>query len=626
MKSYYKWTFPSANNTGTYGLRSYQEEFKDNPMFSLAKEICQNSLDAVDDESHPVLVEFNLFWLKKEDFPKRDDFVEVLYSCRHFSKKNYKNTDQTEFYNDAIGIMSDDEIPVLRISDFNTKGLTGSDNKDNSDWSNLVKAVGVSDKGDGKGGSFGHGKFATFACSYLQTVFYSTCAVDGIEVSQGVARLSSFYDKNDDKTMGLGYFGEDNCEPMMEFCNFDKSFRREYGDCGTDIYIMGFDVGIFDWKEKVIAAVIDAFYVAVLNKRLVFKLNDVLINAETIQSLVESEIYKEYLNPETLYNFYSFFDEKRVLFTGSIKNENDVMFYFLPFKDQECPNRVAMVRMNGMKIFDQDHLPQSPFFGGTLLINNKRTDAYLRALENPQHSGWSDARAKNPIEAKEVIKNLRKFLRDSINQYVQENTPDFIDVSGLSEYLPDDIDVTDNEISNESDNLSDERNKKTEAKKVNIGKKNNKNEKKSDEEILAEILIDGEEEEILPIPVDPNPNPNPTPNPLPPTPVNIEKVFRAIKGINTRLYVSNNKYHLNFSLKENAKDVIVCIKLSGETSDSDDLRILSADILEQNCELKVERNKITIKDLKTLNNIKVDFAIDSDEMWPVEVTYYAIEK
>ena len=60
MKSFYKWTFPSANNTGTYGLRSYQEEFKDNPMFSLAKEICQNSLDAVDDESQPVVVEFNL--------------------------------------------------------------------------------------------------------------------------------------------------------------------------------------------------------------------------------------------------------------------------------------------------------------------------------------------------------------------------------------------------------------------------------------------------------------------------------------------------------------------------------------------------------------------------------------
>ena len=626
MKDYYKWTFPSANNTGTYGLRSYQEEFKDNPMFSLAKEICQNSLDAVDDESQPVLVEFNLFWLKKEDFPRRDDFIDVLDSCKLFSKNNYKNTDQLEFYKNAIKYVLDEEIPVLRISDFNTKGLTGSDNKDNSDWSNLVKAVGVSDKGDGKGGSFGHGKFATFACSYLQTVFYSTWAVDGIEVSQGVARLSSFYDDNNDKTMGLGYFGEDNCEPMMEACNFDKTFKRDYDKCGTDIYIMGFDVGIFDWKEKIIAAVIDSFYVAILNKRLEFRFNDILINNDTIKNFVESETYREFLNPETLYNFYSFYDEKRILFTGSIKNENDVIFYFLPFNNQECTNRVAMVRMNGMKIFDQDHLPQTPFFGGTLLINNKNTDAYLRSLENPQHSGWSEARARDQQQAKEIIKNIRKFLRDSINQYVQENTPEFIDVSGLSEYLPDDIDVADNEIANQTDNLNGDKNKKTEAKKINIGKKNNKGEKKSDEEILAEILVDGEEEVILPAPTDPNPNPNPTPNPLPPTPVNVEKVFRAIRGINTRLYVLNHKYYLIFSLSENAKDVIICIKLSGETSDSDDLRVLCADIYEQSCDLSIEQNKITIKELKTLNNIKVSFEIDSDETWPIEVTYYAIEK
>ena len=229
-------------------------------------------------------------------------------------------------------------------------------------------------------------------------------------------------------------------------------------------------------------------------------------------------------------------------------------------------------------------------------------------------------------EAREIIKNLRKFLRDSINEYIQENTPVFIDVSGLSEYLPDDTDVTDNEIANKSDDLSDENNKKTVAKKVDMGKKANKSEKKSNEEILAEILVDGEEEEIVPIPVDPNPNPVPTPNPLPPTPVNVEKVLRVIKGINSRVYVLNKKYYLNFSLGENAKDVVICIKLSGETSDSDDLRILSADILEQNCDLSIERNKITIKDLKTLSNIKVNFVIDSDETWPIEVTYYAVEK
>ena len=624
MKSYYKWTFPSANNTGTYGLRSYQEEFKDNPMFSLAKEICQNSLDAVDDENQPVVVEFNLCYISRKEFPQVEEFREVLERCKYFSKKTYKNKDQYYFYDDAIGIIADDNIPVLRISDFNTNGLTGSDNKDNSDWSNLVKAVGVSDKGDGKGGSFGHGKFATFACSFLQTVFYSTLDRDSKAVSQGVARLSSFYNDDNDKTMGLGYFGENNCEPMPEMCNFDKSFKRGYGDHGTDIYIMGFDTWTLDWKEKIVASVIDTFYVAILNNKLIFKFNDICISSSTIEDYIKSEKYKEFLNPDTRFNFYSYFDSDKTVFKGSIRCENDVIFFFLPFKDQDCPNHVSMVRMNGMKIFDQDRMPQSPFFGGTLLINNKKTDSYFRALENPQHSGWSDARARDQLEAKETIKNLRKFLRDCINKYIQENTPDFIDVTGLSEYLPDDVDMSDNQIDNKSDGLDSDKNKQTSAKKVTIGNKNNRGEKKSDEEIIAEILVDGEDEVIVPKPVDPNPNPEP--NPIPPQPLPSEKVFRPVKGINTRLYVNNKRYHLIFSLSENTKDVVVNVKLSGETSDVTDVFIKNAHVDGQNCSVKCEENKIMINGLESLDNIKVTFDIESDETWPVEVAYYAVEK
>ena len=625
----YKWDFPSANNTGTYGLRSYQEGFKDNPMLSLAKEICQNSLDAVDNENEPVRVQFNYFSVSTDKFPSKDQFVDILESAEYFCKKTYKKSDSQWFYMDAEDVLGNDDLICLRISDFNTKGLSGSDNEDNSDWTNLVKAVGVSDKGDGKGGSFGHGKFATFACSLLQTVFYSTNSKDGAHVSQGVARLSSFYNDNNEKTLGLGYYGNPKCSKMNEEFIFDPSFKRKPEQFGTDIYIMGFNDGIEDWKEKIIASVIDTFYVAIKEKKLIFEFGEIILNDETIQNYIDDEkIIPLLVEGVTKYNYHSYYDEDRVKFDGTIINENDVSFYLKVNGDPECLNRVSMVRMNGMKIYDQDRLPQAPFYGGTLVINNEKTDGFFRSLENPQHNGWSKERGKDPKVAAARITAIRKFIRDSIISFIEKTQPKSIDVGGLSEFLPDDADSTSMNDSETGESLEDAKNKKIEVKKVEMGKKNPKNEKKSEEEIIAEIVELTGEEEIIPIHKDPDPiPPHPFPNPLPPNPNEINKKFRPVKGINSNLYISNGYYNLSFKLGENAKSVKIDIKISGETMYSDDINIIDAKIpgFFNKKNLQYAKNEIIINNI-TNNEFNVQFKIDSDEYWPIEVSYYAVEK
>lgn len=85
-----------------------------------------------------------------------------------------------------------DSIRVLRISDYNTTGLTGSMEMKPSPWNDLVKSSGVSNKSGESGGSFGIGKSAPFACSDLRTLFYHTLDKDGIRSYQGVANLASF--------------------------------------------------------------------------------------------------------------------------------------------------------------------------------------------------------------------------------------------------------------------------------------------------------------------------------------------------------------------------------------------------------------------------------------------------
>lgn len=630
----YKWEFPSANNTGTYGLKSYQETFKDNPMLSLAKEICQNSLDAVDDENKPVVVEFNYFNIPTSMMPGYDYFIDVLGAGEYFNKVTYKNNDAKEFYSEALGLLYNDTFACLRISDFNTKGLSGADDENNSDWTNLVKAVGVSDKGDGKGGSFGHGKFATFACSYLQTVFYSTNSIDGFKVSQGVARLSTFYDIETAKykTLGIGYYGNPNCSKMNEICNFDPSYTRPDSQHGTDIFIMGFNDDIEDWKKKIIASILDTFYVAILNNKLIFKFGpDMEITADNISDYIFSDEYTPFLNENTRYNFAAYHDDDKHIFKASIVNENDVLLYFKKIDDPNCNNHVAMFRKNGMKIYDQDRNPKTPFYGATFYIINEKTDAYFRKLENPQHNGWSTSRAKRyEQDAIDKIRKIKKFIKDSVNKFMEENRPDAIDVSGLSEFLPDDFDSA-SQPENMSENLAGIKDKKIEIKKTPVSNKKkgveHKNEE-TNEEILVEILkLDGEDEVELPVFVDPNPIP-PGPNPIPPTPVPVTKEFKILKGTKSQMYYNSGFYNLSFSCPVNTECIKVEVVISGETIDSDELVLSDVKTggLFGKKNISIHKNYFVLNKISDPDNIKVQFKIESDEIWPIEVKYYVVEK
>lgn len=64
-----KWNFPSNNHSQIIGIAdSGVEMFKGTPIKSLAREICQNSLDARLDNAHPARLEFETFTIIKSSF------------------------------------------------------------------------------------------------------------------------------------------------------------------------------------------------------------------------------------------------------------------------------------------------------------------------------------------------------------------------------------------------------------------------------------------------------------------------------------------------------------------------------------------------------------------------------
>jgi hypothetical protein len=64
------WYFPSGRNLEkTSASNAYVETFTDHKLESLAREICQNSLDAADGSNQPVRVSFKLMQIDTQDLP-----------------------------------------------------------------------------------------------------------------------------------------------------------------------------------------------------------------------------------------------------------------------------------------------------------------------------------------------------------------------------------------------------------------------------------------------------------------------------------------------------------------------------------------------------------------------------
>lgn len=234
-----KWNFPSNNHSQIIGIAdSGVEMFKGTPIKSLAREICQNSLDARLDDSQPARIEFETFEIDPKNIPGAKTLEDVFNRCLDFWK--IQDSDQArKFFKQAIKDMNRSSIKCLRISDFNTSGLTGSRAEYNSPWCNLTKSSGTSNKSGGRGGSFGIGKFAPFACSSLRTVFYSTYDINKTSASQGVARLTTFKNKKNETTQGIGFYGDDKNSPTYNQYSLNPTYSR-LDNTGTDIFIAGF--------------------------------------------------------------------------------------------------------------------------------------------------------------------------------------------------------------------------------------------------------------------------------------------------------------------------------------------------------------------------------------------------
>ena len=84
-----EWRFPSNDHGEKKGINdSGVATFRGTPLKSLAREICQNSLDAA--VSQPITIEFNMFWLPMSEIPGIEILKDVFNRCKDYWSISYK--------------------------------------------------------------------------------------------------------------------------------------------------------------------------------------------------------------------------------------------------------------------------------------------------------------------------------------------------------------------------------------------------------------------------------------------------------------------------------------------------------------------------------------------------------
>ncbi len=422
------WYFPSTDHGENDGFAdSLLEYFQGDHEKYIAREAIQNAVDARHDYKKPVSVTFTKYSMPTAAFPGNNDFLDKLNRCLKFVKGQPK---AEAFFKAAISLLREKELSVLKISDFNTRGLTGTDDDVEGNWYRLVRAAGTSSMKGVGGGSFGIGKGAPIAASSLRTVFYSSINEKNELVCQGKARLVSHHDLNvlgqNDVRQGVGFYGIKGYQAIRNKSFIPDIFERT--ERGTDIYVMGYKAGL-EWKEKLIKSVLSNFWLAILRSDLEITIkdgSDLVITKENLQECIE-----EYGTAETRFYFETVTKSPQI-FEQNLKHLGNVVLFVR--KDEAYPGKVMMARKPKMIVQEKSYRTLKEPYAAVFLCENDEGNELLRDLEPPAHDKWDYARAEN---GKIILREMDAFINQSLKTMAESVTTEPEDIPGLNSYLPD---------------------------------------------------------------------------------------------------------------------------------------------------------------------------------------------
>lgn len=514
------------------------EHFRGSWESSLAREIIQNALDAKNNDlgdDIPVQVEFSLENHLHENLGFMESLKSSVESCIEFwtGENRKKFTDINQSF--------DENYYCLRVSDFNTTGLLGNDDDINSRWVSLVKTVGGSDGGEGRGGSFGIGKSAPLVASHFRTVLYSTKTTAGDYAFQGVSRLASHRDSNNEVTRSQGFIGSNGFKAIRESNQIPEFLRRT--ENGTDIMIVGYRNVETNWSKNLIKAVLYNFWPSIMSGMLEVDVGGQSININTLSdvlNLFDEDDLEEY--PNLSYYFKLLNDQNPENFEEDVPVVGRCQLRFLVDKKETLPKKIAFCREQGMLIQEESIRQVAIPYIGLFMCKSKEGNKLLRSMEPPQHNAWEAGRAEGN-SGRIALKEIRRWIREKLQEKESEDIQDTVNLTELSELLPE-ADASDsNDLRGEIEDLTS--NPIAEPAFV-------KSQPRPVPPLAGNSGDDGSEDDGIGgrdgdgtiDPTNPSPTPPPGPGPIPPVGPDDPGRSSRLKPLRSRLLSIGNEFRL----------------------------------------------------------------------------------
>lgn len=468
--------------------------FKRKPYIGLTKEILQNSTDAPNPnlpENTPVKVRFELVYIDRDDIPDVDRLNDVIHKCYEY----YSNGDdgvKLKMIQDSADkyLGHSGNVPVLKISDYNTTGLCGVLEEKGSNWSGLVRERSATNKSSGSSGAFGVGKFAPYTFSALRTVFYSTKTIYNEFAFQGKALLTTFKENNTLKH-NIGLFADttsNNYDAVLSADDVAPAFRRE--EYGTDIFVLGFEKDD-NWMEQSAISVIEYFFYSIYMGKLVVEVAEgdklISISKDNLGDMIKK--FEKYcadnMKDDVSFQFTAplywnlLCGEHKKIQEHFVYNGKDMGEYelYIQTGDDVSEKKVLEMRQAGMKIREDAAFRIPINFTGMFIATGAdaassdpqdNISSFLRKCENQAHDDWA---ADEYREKKELARGIINKIHAIILEAVKKEMPDFgkesVDAFGLSEFLPNEEDDNDKK---EEQAFSDFRPLSFEIQSVKTGK------------------------------------------------------------------------------------------------------------------------------------------------------------
>ncbi|KZX58227.1 hypothetical protein A3709_01820 [Halioglobus sp. HI00S01] len=397
---------------------------------SVVRETGQNSKDNPGKHSSgPVRMVFELAVMNMEDIPGIEGLTKHLEAVAEQTAGQEGHDRMVK----AAALAKEETLQVLRISDYNTTGLVGSESLDSkgSPLSRLTRGKGGSID-DGRGGSFGIGSAVGPMASDLCTVIYTSIPEDTSEsVLAAYTRLAT-HRLDGESYRAEGYFtnlGIHNDFKYLRPAPKIGPFPLR-SEAGTDTYILGYRMAEIDPElERVRDAMIDNFMAAINAGELVVEGiapgNHWTLDAETLPGFTKGR--------QEAHAFYQALQDPNPA-EAVINHVGKVKLYINIDDSLEKKLHTITTRAPLMKIDLFKHTSVTAKYAAVLICDSPEGNKYLRQLEPPQHHEWDPAR--DPLNGEKVISELKVFVRESLKERIGTEIGDEVKIEGLSRFLP----------------------------------------------------------------------------------------------------------------------------------------------------------------------------------------------